>query len=63
MAFSVVLPVPRGTSTLPFTDKDEYDVSPGGVLSITIGRASGARHHFPPGQWIEVAEGADPISG
>jgi hypothetical protein len=65
MAFSIVLPNPSGGTPLNFhplgDDEAEFEISSGGVLTITYLPAKTMRH-FGVGHWIEVAVNTDPLT-
>jgi hypothetical protein len=61
MAFTVVLPAPKGTTTThTFGDEAAYAIG-SGVLTIQDARGGGTARHLAPGAWIEVADGVDPL--
>jgi hypothetical protein len=57
MAFTVVIPTPSGPRALhPFGDGEaEFEISSGGVLTITYPPDTNSSRHLAVGQWIEVA--------
>lgn len=63
MNFKVVFATPTGTSTRKYQGTDTYELIRGGVLRIDVQRAPDQGvYYFAPGQWVEVAEGGDPIT-
>ncbi len=62
MAFTVVLPGPKGTATHTFGDEAAYAINGVGVLTIQDVRDGGTARHLAPGNWIEVADGVPPLS-
>lgn len=63
MIFKVVFATPNGVATRKYKGTDSYEVLRGGVLRVDVQLPpERGVHHFPPGQWIEVADQADPIT-
>jgi hypothetical protein len=62
MAFTLVIPTPSGPRALhPIADGEaEFEISSGGVLTITYPDKSS--RHLAVGQWIEVAVNTGTIS-
>lgn len=63
MNFKVVFATPSGVVTRKYKGTDTYELIRGGILRGDVQRApERGVYYFAPGQWIEVAEGADPIT-
>ena len=62
MAFSVVVPAPKGTTTHTFGDDAAYAINNVGVLTIEDVRGGRTARHLAPGAWIEVADGVEPLT-
>jgi hypothetical protein len=63
MAFKLLLPSPLGTAEHDYGDDVTFEISPSGTLKITYGRVGNVARYFGVGQWVEVAQNTDPISG
>lgn len=63
MNFKVVFATPTGTATKKYKGTDTYELIRGGVLRIDVQRPEQRGvYYFAAGQWLEVAEGGDPIT-
>ena len=61
--FKVVFTTAAGVATKKYKGTDTYEITRGGVLRIDVQRPEQRGvYYYAPGQWIEVAEGGDPIS-